>query len=93
MLWFDLKGLPMSSQPRLAETEFQTLLDELLAGASRQNLEHWIRARGEGLSSRERQPFLDDLAASLRQKRVPAPAPRNLLADIEAFLGRRSGAS
>ena len=77
----------MSSQPRLTTTEFRTLLDELLAGASRGGLEQWIRARGEALPARERQRFLDDLAASLRQKRITAPAPRNLLADIDAFLG------
>ena len=75
----------MSSQPRVATTEFRTLLDELLAGASRGGLEQWIRARGEALPARERQRFLDDLAASLRQKRITAPAPRNLLADIDAF--------
>jgi len=39
----------MSSQPRLAATEFRTLLDELLAGASRGGLEQWIRAQGEAL--------------------------------------------
>jgi hypothetical protein len=77
----------MASQPRLATTEFRTLLDELLAEASREGLEQWIRARGEALPSPERQSFLDGFAACLRQKRVTAPAPRNLLTDIDAFLG------
>ena len=70
-----IKGTNMSSQPRLAASEFQTILDELLTGASRQGLEHWIRERSEGLSSRERQPFLDDLAASLDESRFRYPRP------------------
>lgn len=77
----------MPRPPRLAASESQPLLDNLLAGASRQALEQWIRSRGEGLSSGERQSFLDDLANQFMQRRKAVPAPRDLLADVDAFIG------
>jgi hypothetical protein len=51
LLRIDLKARPKSSQPRLAATEFRTLLDELMARASRPGLEDWICVRGKGLSA------------------------------------------